>query len=340
MLSVNTAKVTSLCDKVKGELVTLGAEPEICTIFTDLCDAIRCINDSQIKLADRQYGENAPSATFFQVPPKRLKPASNQGNPPSQLVDISTVSPTVTESAEESDRRRFREAVKDAEKSTLIFNLNMGTVPIMNLETISKKATFALTTMAAQKEGKSSSTPSDDAVMAIDDVLSVTTGMSFFGSSTKSYENPKDKNSGAFCTLPVKYEFKDKDTRIRAETTLRSRCKVSCTTPYPPILRECIRRVVEKVKNNYPGEFVWVNVDANKLCLNVARRGNKDSTWSYLKQDIALPLDVLDTTSRYVPKDMVIDYLTDTDLYFTPNKPERGRQPKSSSNMEVVNTNE
>ena len=33
MIGVNTAKVTSLCEKVQGELVTLGAEPEICTIF-------------------------------------------------------------------------------------------------------------------------------------------------------------------------------------------------------------------------------------------------------------------------------------------------------------------
>ena len=342
-LMVNTAKVTSLCEKVQGELVTLGAEPEICTIFTDLCEAVRCINDSQIRLAERQYGENAPSPTFSQVPSKRFKQTSNLGKPPTQLVDISTIIPTVqtvTETKEEGDRRRFKEIVKDAEKSTLIFNLNMGTVPIMNMETISKKATLALTAMAAQNEGKSTSTPSDEAVMAIDDVLSVTTGMSFFGNATKSYNNPRDKNSGAFCTLPVKYEFKDKDSRIRAETTLRARCKVSCTTPYPIILRECICRVVDKVKKDYPGEFVRVNVDTNKLCLNVARRGNKDTSWSYLKKDIALPLDVLDTVTRTVPKDMVIDYLTDNDIYFTPNKPERGRQPKKPSNMEGIETNE
>ena len=98
--------------------------------------------------------------------------------------------------------------------------------------------------------------------------------------------------------------------------------------------------MVDKVKKDYPGEFVRVNVDTNKLCLNVARRGNKDTSWSYLKKDIALPLDVLDTVTRTVPKDMVIDYLTDNDIYFTPNKPERGRQPKKPSNMEGIETNE
>ena len=78
-LSVNTAKVTSLCEKAQRELVTLGAEPEICTIFTDLCEAIRCINVNQGKLAEKQYGENAPVANFVQVQPKRLKQATSQG---------------------------------------------------------------------------------------------------------------------------------------------------------------------------------------------------------------------------------------------------------------------
>ena len=63
-------------------------------------------------------------------------------------MDITTASVEVIESKEEEELRKFREAVKDAEKATLIFNLNMGNVPIMNQETISKKATLALTTMA------------------------------------------------------------------------------------------------------------------------------------------------------------------------------------------------
>ena len=63
----------------------------------------------------------------------------------------------------------------------------MGRVPIMNHETISKKATLALVSLAAKCEGKLSSAPSEESVAAIDDVLSMTTGMSFFGNATKSY---------------------------------------------------------------------------------------------------------------------------------------------------------
>ena len=194
--------------------------------------------------------------------------------------------------------------------------------------------------MAAKTEGKLSSTPSEESVAAIDDVLSMTTGMSLFGNSTKSYVNAKDSNSGAFCTIPVKYEFKDKDTRIRAETALRSRCKVSCATPYPVILRECIRQVVDKVKKKFPGEFVRVNVDSTKLSLNVARRGSKDTNWSYLRDDIFLPKDVLNIGTRKVPQDFVLRNLPESISDYTPNKPDRGRNSRRASNMEVSQQNE
>ena len=69
MIGVNTAKVTSLCEKVQGELVTLGAEPEICTIFTDLCEAIRCINDSQKRLGESQCNPPAALVSHVQAPP-------------------------------------------------------------------------------------------------------------------------------------------------------------------------------------------------------------------------------------------------------------------------------
>ena len=339
-VGVSTAKVNSLCDKVRTELVTLGAEPEICTIFTDLCEAIKCINDTQSLLAELKSGETKMYSNVLQAPPKRIKQVPSQGNIVPPMVDLATVHQVENETAEEAELRRFKEAVKDAEKSTLVFNLNMGNVPIMNKETISKKATLALTSMAAKVEGKFSSTPSQESVAAIDDILSVTTGMSFFGNATKTYTNPRDKESGAFCTLPVKYEFKDKDTKIRAETILRSRCKVSCTTPYPVILRDCIKKVIDHVKTNFPGEYVRVNVDAGNLSLSVARRANKDTEWTYCKEDVRLPKEVLNVSARSVPKDLPPMNLPGGGGRYTPTKPDRSRPSRRPSNMEVGGHNE
>ena len=106
---------------------------------------------------------------------------------------------------------RFRESIKEAEKSTLVFNLDMGKVPVINQSTMSVKATSALTSMAAMVKGRPPSNPSTDLVAVIDDVLSLATNVSFFGSSTKSVA-AKGALSGSYCTIPVCYSFEDKET--------------------------------------------------------------------------------------------------------------------------------
>ena len=186
----------------------------------------------------------------------------------------------------------------------------MGTVPLMNTETMCKKATLALTKMAAQVEGKTYNTPSGDAIAAIDDLLSVSKGMEFFGKTTKTYRNSRDPASGAFCTVPVKYTFSDRETRVKAEQILRSRCKVNCSTPYPMIRRECIKQTAEHFKGKYPGDLIRVSVLTNKFALKVLRKpAGADTVWAELDRTIPLPDDALNVLSRTVPKDFIMQRL-------------------------------
>jgi hypothetical protein len=178
----------------------------------------------------------------------------------------------------------------------------MGKVPLLNTETISKKATLALTSMAAKVEKSNSSVPSADKVAAIDDILSVTKSMSFYGASTKTYKNPLDSASGSFCTVPVKYEFKDRETKNQAEKILKATCNVNCGTPYPAILRDCIKQTGEHFRKNTGNSFVRVSVDASKLTLKVAHKKDKDAKWLYDIPPVPLPREVLDISARRSPE--------------------------------------
>jgi hypothetical protein len=202
----------------------------------------------------------------------------------------------------------FRDTIKHAEKSTLVFNLNMGNVPILNTDTMSKRATLALTSMAAVAEGNRADSPSKDAVAMIDDIMSVSTGIHFYGTATKSYKHPNDKDSNLFCTVPVRYDFNDKDTKVQVEQLLRTKCGAKCSTPYPPILRECIRRVIDDTKREFPENLIKVSVDTTNFSLKVARRpSNSDNkAWVYAVEDIPLPREALDTRSRKIPDNMLI----------------------------------
>lgn len=205
--------------------------------------------------------------------------------------------------------KKFRDQVKDAERSTLVFNLDMGKTPLMNQQTISKKATSALLSMAAAAEGKFTSTPSQEAVEAIDDILSMSKNMVFFGTSTRTYSHPKDKKSGSFCTLPVKYTFKDKDTRIMAEKVLRSTCKVNCSTPYTPVLRQCIKQAIESGKLVRPEDFVRVTVDTVSPSLRISWRAKDSKKWTHHVGNIPLPSQVFDPLCKKLPDDLVLQNL-------------------------------
>jgi hypothetical protein len=209
--------------------------------------------------------------------------------------------------------KKFREAVKKAESSTLIFNLNLGRVPIMNTSAMSTKASLALAAMAAETENRQGNIPSEDVLATIDDILSVTKNIEFYGKKTKSYINSKDKKSGSYCTIPVRYEFDDKETRFEAEKYLRQKCGAHCSTPYPTILRECIKQVTDKVKSDFPDNHVKVAVDTGKFCLKVARRPASEEKskgkWLYYDRVIPLPDLALDVDARRVPDGFKVKYL-------------------------------
>ncbi len=210
---------------------------------------------------------------------------------------------------EDSKLTKFKEAVKEAEKSTLIFNLNMGRVPIMNKDTMSTRASLALSKMAATIENQSSTVPSEDARDALDDVLGLAKGITFYGKQTKTYKNPKDPaQSGSFCTIPVRYDFKNRDTRARAEAVLRGRCKVQCSTPYPLILRECIKQATAKVKQQFPDATVRVNIDANKFALKLSKKSSSDLRFQDWDTPIQLPTAALDINAKKIPDGFSFDF--------------------------------
>ena len=208
--------------------------------------------------------------------------------------------------------KKFQDAVKMAEKSTLVFNLDMGNTKLLNEKSILAKATLALTAKAAEVEGKPLNKLSQNSVDALDDVLSIAEGVTLFGKQTKPFRNPKmpeDPKNGTFFTIPVRYEFKDKEQRFSAESVLRDRCKVECTTPYPVILRHCIKQVVDHVRALWPGEFVKVQVDPTNFCLKVSRRLADKKTWFKFDDTIPLPEEAYNTTARSVPDGLVMNNL-------------------------------
>jgi hypothetical protein len=202
-----------------------------------------------------------------------------------------------TPTSEEIQTRRVRQAIHKAEKSTVVFDLDMGTVPIINKDTLARKVTIALHDKAAKCEQvRNGDITEADAEEIVDDLLTCTS-LDFLANGSTRYrkdKHPDDPRIGKMCTLPVKMLFKGRDERILAEQTLRRVCQARCSTPYPKNLRTMIGKLVDEGKQIKPGHFIRIKVHADTLRLEA--HASVDRKWVDLKISKDIPLDILDST--------------------------------------------
>jgi len=361
ILDSKISKVSTVCGKLFTVVQQnqLEIDDNLRSLLADLIDAVKVTNEVQSELSGKYKelrlsqvqnvsnyssysavasGQSAPRVIITaengrknkQVQRKKLSGGlvqmSGDGKDYSQGKKVSE-KPAETE--DEKKIRRFAEAIRDAERSTLCFNLNMGNRPIMNKVTISEKASLALTTMAANVEAKGRPYPSPDAIAAIDDVTSLVTNMELYGTSTKEY---KGKDTTGYCTVPVKYQFKDKEQKALAEKTLREVCKVKCATPYPAIVRDCIKQVVAHVRQTHPEDFVKVSVVPKEFSLRVARRPpGKNLKWLEYPDLLRLPEEALDVSARKSPEGLRMFYLPIEEMVTSPVQTEKPKSPSKGS---------
>jgi hypothetical protein len=139
--------------------------------------------------------------------------------------------------------------------------------------------------------------------------------MELFGSNTKQYkgkEKDKDDSTPAptYCTLPVRYQFKDREQRVFAEKQLRDLCNVKCSTPYPAVVRECIKQVVTHVRETFPDDYIRVSVMVKDFALKLQRRPKgKDLPWTTYPDLLKLPNEALDVSLKKVPEGFKMFYL-------------------------------
>jgi hypothetical protein len=341
----NISKVSSICDRMIENLQKIHIEEPLREILGDLMESVKVTNKVQGELVSklkvsgttvteqpvvRSYSStvaskkvkevsNVESSSYAQQAKKPRKVTrslfSSQVDERGNFKEPPTSQSKKVESDEEKKVRKFAEAIRDAERSTLCFNLNMGNKPIMNKTTISERATLALTSLAAKVEGKNSVVPSPEIVAALDDVTSLVTSMELFGSNTKQYkgkEKDKDDSNPAptFCTVPVRYQFKDREQRVFAEKQLRDLCKVKCSTPFPAVVRECIKQVVDHVRESFPDDYIRVSVMVKDFALKLQRwPKGKDLPWTTYPDLLKLPNEALDVSLKKVPEGFKMFYL-------------------------------
>ncbi len=114
----------------------------------------------------------------------------------------------------DSRLKKLWQAISKAEKSVTLFDLDLGTVPVINKETLSRKVTILL-----HEKAKSFGIykGNQDAVSKSIDAILSWASIDFLGKGFKPFYNIKDANddwNSKICTLPVKLTCKVKETRF------------------------------------------------------------------------------------------------------------------------------
>jgi hypothetical protein len=217
--------------------------------------------------------------------------ASAVARDPSKARD-STRSRLLSSAQADPRPKKLRQALSKAEKSVTIFDLDLGPVPMINRESLSRKVTLLLHEKA-RTAGIYKDNP-DAASESMDDILSCAS-IDFLGKGSTLFYNTRDTTdvrNNKMCTVPVKLTFRDKNSRFQAEQTLKKACKVKCSTPYPKKLRMLIDSFVKECKVIKPGCFILTKVDIEKLC--VTARARTDDGWVVIDNKVSIPLDLLD----------------------------------------------
>jgi hypothetical protein len=194
-------------------------------------------------------------------------------------------------SEEEIKVKKVKAVLREAEKKTVLFNLNLGKNPAMNKDTLSRKVTEALS--ESVRTGKHDY-HIGDAEEVLDDILSCSK-LEFLGTQSKLFYNNKndeDVRNNAMYTLPVRMEFKDRECRFESEIMLRKLCKVNCSVPYPKRMRLLLNEVLSAGKRLQPDCYIRTKVNVENL--TVEAHAKTASGWLDLGLKRQIPLDVID----------------------------------------------
>ncbi len=197
-LSICMNSIHEILGVVMAERLILGSSPEV-HIFEETPSASQPSQTNQVSqfsfsssaansrkpLKQKPLGDSDSWATAVSRNTKKAQQA--KGKPLTPLPGAPAAASNFNGNKEDP----FVKAVKEAERSILVFNLDMGQTPIMNPATISTKVTLSLLNLAAVKGGMDKGTHTQESRDLVDDIMSQVVRMEFFGTKNSSMQSPR-----------------------------------------------------------------------------------------------------------------------------------------------------
>jgi hypothetical protein len=176
----------------------------------------------------------------------------------------------------------LRAALATADKTAVVFDADLGQSPVANRMALN--GAFAAGLKAAMiKVADESGGDISESIRIVNDALSCADNLEFLGQTTVrkiDSRDPEKPIAMPYCTMPVKQDFPDKNTRIHFEKTLRKHCgiKASISLPFP--IRKVQSLVAGAMRSHYAGRVVTVRPDTSSLSFVAFMKNESGGGWT------------------------------------------------------------
>jgi hypothetical protein len=178
--------------------------------------------------------------------------------------------------------RELREALEAAEKTAVMFEADLGSLPLANRERLGHQFSAGIRA-AAMRRAETGGKDPVEAVRLVADAVSCVTDIAFMGQASTRFSNKFNKDdarNGKFCTMPLKLSFPDRSSRIHFERVMRSECDLRASMSLPSQVREVQGDFNRKLRERYPDTPLSIRVNAEKLRLEVYTKVDGERSWT------------------------------------------------------------
>jgi hypothetical protein len=186
--------------------------------------------------------------------------------------------------------KELKEAFATADRSAIIFDLDLGPSQVGNRQSLSRSLAAGIRAAALAAAEGSGGDPAE-AVRVAGDALSCAGDVTFLGQATRPYKNGRDGNdpkNGSFHTMPVKFEFEDRQQRIYFEQSMR-KCKLRASISLPPFMQKERTAFDKALRERYPDQLIMVRPDPDRVALIAFKKKDKDPKWVECSETWIIP---------------------------------------------------
>jgi hypothetical protein len=209
--------------------------------------------------------------------------SSSISAPTFSAVASSSPAPTIpAKPRPEQGTAELKAALVAADKTAVIFDADLGPSPVAN-RTALNNALAAGLKAATIKVADESGGDIAESIQVVNDALSCADNVEFLGQTTSRKFDKKDPSKPIalpFCTMPVKLDFPDKNTRIHFERTLRKHCNLKATISLPAPIRKYQGLYLQAMRERHRGKCVMVRPDTASLSLGAFITEDGDRAWT------------------------------------------------------------